>query len=611
MTNKISLLQALKQFVNSSSDNSVVNSSLFSIILLFSLLFIGSFFQPIVYPLLDRVTYSTPFVEKYIINGDFDKIIILIATSLWFVFSIKNKQKLLFLGGYGSLITIALTFGISLVSDTIAIASFPLMLFLILLSKIGKIHFLSINKRAYTNAISILMIIIATISLFISLVSISYPDISLPSFNYFYYLYLIISLLSPLLLVIISLYALTMLTRIRSFIQIRNDVNPVKVEPIRQPGYLNLKVRLLILVFIVSLSSFIIAIPHLPSINPDSQVIGADTIDYVNYLKSIDNPTTINELYKTFVLLFEGDRSLSLITFYTISQILPNTTLVLAMDLLPFILAPLLIISIYFLTREITSNYSTSLLAAFITGVSFHTLIGVYGGLYANWYSLIFVNLAILFFVRSIRAGTIMNLCLFSALLVIVLFTHEPTWPILVLALLISLILIIFTHKRARKIALYLFVSMFPSFMFESVRITYTKNAGVIRDINYANDQGFGIHDFSTIWNNLITSTQTYLAGQFGNSIIYFLVVYWLFISDFKNKSNIVILVFLFLPMIPILFGDSVTMSRVLFEIPFQIPAAIALTYIMNHRSKTLAFVICLWLFAIGVRSSSNFYFDT
>jgi hypothetical protein len=46
----------------------------------------------------------------------------------------------------------------------------------------------------------------------------------------------------------------------------------------------------------------------------------------------------------------------------------------------------------------------------------------------------------------------------------------------------------------------------------------------------------------------------------------------------------------------------------VLYEIPFQIPAAIALTNIKRNSGNAIAFTICFWLIIISVRTASNFY---
>jgi len=259
---------------------------------------------------------------------------------------------------------------------------------------------------------------------------------------------------------------------------------------------------------------------------------------------------------------------------------------------------------------ELTSNHVTSLLSSFLTAISFHVLVGIYGGLYANWFSLIFANLAILFLIRSMKKPTIKNVAVFSGLWVIVLLTHEPTWPILSLILLIFLIMILLVKPNLKKAISHLFVGLIPSFAIEIAKMVINRGSGVTNDIAFAHGQGFGIHDLSTIWNNLVTTTQTYLGGQFGNSIIWVLVVYWLFKGNLKDNSITLILVFLSIITIPILFGDHVILSRVLYEIPFQIPAAIALTQIKRNNGNILVFAICLWLTVIAIRAGSNFHLD-
>jgi hypothetical protein len=61
---------------------------------------------------------------------------------------------------------------------------------------------------------------------------------------------------------------------------------------------------------------------------------------------------------------------------------------------------------------------------------------------------------------------------------------------------------------------------------------------------------------------------------------------------------------------IPSLFlGDWIVQSRVFYNIPFQIPAAIALTYLSTQRYALRLFApIYVWLVAISLWTVSNFY---
>ena len=72
-------------------------------------------------------------------------------------------------------------------------------------------------------------------------------------------------------------------------------------------------------------------------------------------------------------------------------------------------------------------------------------------------------------------------------------------------------------------------------------------------------------------------------------------------------------MIFFSIGILPFLIGEWVIQTRVFYNVPFQIPAAIAVTYIMQRPSKKLLKLIMLfiWLVAIATVSVSNFYLVT
>jgi hypothetical protein len=66
-------------------------------------------------------------------------------------------------------------------------------------------------------------------------------------------------------------------------------------------------------------------------------------------------------------------------------------------------------------------------------------------------------------------------------------------------------------------------------------------------------------------------------------------------------------LIFLSIALVPIIFGDYVIQTRMLYNIPFEIPVAIALTSLVR-KNGMIAVAICIWLLAIAVRTVSNFH---
>ena len=104
-------------------------------------------------------------------------------------------------------------------------------------------------------------------------------------------------------------------------------------------------------------------------------------------------------------------------------------------------------------------------------------------------------------------------------------------------------------------------------------------------------------------------TVQTYHGGAYANIVILGLVMYWLIRSQPRELANIFIMIFLSTALIPLFIGDYVLQSRVLYNIPFQIPAAIALTQMMkNIKGDMLVLSLCAWILFVAVRTSFNFY---
>ena len=304
-----------------------------------------------------------------------------------------------------------------------------------------------------------------------------------------------------------------------------------------------------------------------------------------------------------------GDRAIIFNRFFLWYHIIDPNNITNSIDYLPLVLGPLLILSIYFLTLELTTNHFTALLASFLTITSFHILVGTYAGLYSNWFSLIFGYLAFLFLFKSFKKPTKLNFITFSILMVVTLLSHVPTWTILTLVTIISLVIMLKLKFYPKKSIFYLFIAIIPSLVTDGIRMILTKSSGVIEDASFAHSQGAGIHDFTTLWYNLVNTTQIYMAGLFGNSIILILVLYWLYKCNIKDKSTLLIIVFFSLTILPIFLGEKQIQTRFLFEIPFQIPVAIALTYIKKNQGIVFFSAICLWLIIISIRAPANFYF--
>jgi hypothetical protein len=349
-------------------------------------------------------------------------------------------------------------------------------------------------------------------------------------------------------------------------------------------------------------------IPHLGSVNEDNQVIGSDTKHYMRLLGQMKDSSTYDEMiYKAFVTLIGGDRPFSLLLFIFLSTLFYQGNYYSLLESLPILLSPLLVISTYFLTLGLTRNHLTAILASLLT-IPSHILIGIYAGLYANWFSLIWANLVILFLFKLVNEPKKTNALILSILLIVLLFSHTQTWTILMYVFGLFLVALFFTNRsKNKKIVINMFFSILPAIIIEITKMLLINRSGVTHEIALALHKEVGIHGVFTIWDNLVGTTHLYMAGQVANPIILVLIVYWLSISRIKEKYTVFFIIFFSLLAPAILFADAEIQSRLFFDIPFQIPAAIALTVMKDRIGRYMPVAICLWLIGMSVYMATNF----
>jgi hypothetical protein len=70
-------------------------------------------------------------------------------------------------------------------------------------------------------------------------------------------------------------------------------------------------------------------------------------------------------------------------------------------------------------------------------------------------------------------------------------------------------------------------------------------------------------------------------------------------------------MIFLSAGIVPLTFGWWTLQVRVLYDIPFEIPAAIALYYISTRLgiSRLVTLAACTWLLAVSLVTVMNYYF--
>jgi hypothetical protein len=314
-------------------------------------------------------------------------------------------------------------------------------------------------------------------------------------------------------------------------------------------------------------------------------------------------------LHQVFVSLSFGDRPFTLLLFFILYSLFSDNNLSYFLENLPILLSPLLMLAVYSLAWSITKDHYTSVLASLIT-IPSHILASVYGGLFANWFSLIWVYLAIIFLFKSMNDQGKINFFIFSVILIILLFSHAPTWTILMYVMGLFLVIVFVKNiGNGRKFVKYIFISILPSIFLDIARLILVGNSGVLQEIDFALHREVGIHGLNAIWHYIISTTHFTLAGQIANPIILLLVVFWLYNKEVKEIYSFFFIVFFSLFALPLFFGDAQIQSRFFYDIPFQLPAAIALMQLREKIGIYMIIAICAWLVVMSMYMATNFIF--
>ena len=593
-----------------------ITSICIALLAFFYVFFLSSFFNLNVYVLENRVMYDVTIVNSfYIIDKNFDTLILGILISVLTLLVFKKRLNIAISICIVSLFLYSYLVNDEVIPNLIIIPSFPIFFFLYFLNSFYNVKILSKFNSITLSCtyFSIILIILCAYSLGLSFLKISgYLELKEQIQDYAYNFFVIISRFSPFIVILIS---------IAIFINI--VVNYLKKKPritkiistkisnfaTYQPDSGSILDPRLILILILSFSVLLPIIPQLPTINPDNRYVGVDTFWYVNWTGSFENNDPLELLNNAFNEQSHGDRPLSLFIIFVFSKILPFST-VDAIDNMPIILSPILTLVIYFLTREITNNIKISLLVTFFSTLSYQVLIGIYAGFYANWLGLIFGNLSLIYLLRYLKSYKKINFALFVILITTLVFVHVYTWSIYIITILIFSLISLKLKIVPKRPILLILLTIGLTISIDVVKdVMIGSSGGVQEDIKLTNEF-IGVSNLFILLKNIYESILISHGGIFGNGLVLLVVLLFsIFYLNLRKIPDLLMLSFFSLLIVPIFLGYWNIQVRVLYDIPFQIPFAIALYYLVSATRNTYL----LWAFimlqtSIGIRTLVNFY---
>ena len=573
------------------------------LITFFFIFWIGSYFEVDIFPLENRSTIHTTF-QIYIFDKYVDSVIITLLTTLWLCLSIRGKIRIVSAIAYGSLTGAAILTNFHPLQDASVLVSIPIIASFFVYHHFSTKKIIQIQTNLLMSFFSFAVLCIAVAGAIITMLTFSSSS-GLPGWlsNYSVDIFLLFSSFAPALIFFLVAGSIVKLFATKGKRELKSRTRKYQITSHK----LKQKSNLLFLLLFMLLSIFFTLLPHQSFINNESELVGADTVNYVEWLNNVMVDDQGELMHQAFVVQHSGGIPLSLLLFSQVLTIFPDNSYQ-AIDHLPIILSPVLVLTVFFLTREITSNDTISLLASFLTAISFQPLIGIYGGFYANWLALIFGYSSFVFLFRFLKRPNVTNYLFFSVLFFLMMLSHVYTWTLLTLFLGIFLIVSCRLKMFERKRVALAFLIILASIAFDAGKSIMTDTPfGFERDVSIASaNASYG--NLASIWSNLSQTSFGYVGGVFGNFLILSLCIYWLLRSNMREMPNLFIAIFLSIAILPILFGDDVIQSRVLFNISFQIPAAIGLVFLANQqRGTVLVFGTSIWILIMSLQAITNF----
>lgn len=582
-------MQSTLLFLGVGKDKSVILSSICLVVIsLFYFFVVGSGLHSIVYTFQFRVTYEEIF-DTHVTSLNIDTLILLLATIVWFYLCLNTgytKYAILILF---AVFLLSLFLSMTTIALAGAVLTLPFVSCLIILNRFRCGRLLSNDLAQSMHYITIVTIGLATLGITSLVVFIS-TGVTTHLEKYPYAIYQqLLSIMTPLIMagLVFCIPLKVLLNQIMDRIKIRWDSVTIVTF---QDKLDNRRIAVYLFLCII-LAVTITLIPHIPAINPNNQRLGVDTPRYETWLTLMDNQS-ISPI--NFALKSAGDRPLTLLILFFITET-TNADQFQVVEYSPTLLAPLLILVTFFLTRQLTANDKIAVVASVLSVISFQTLIGIYSGFYANWLALVLGYAGFGLLVKCLKRPSKFGLVVLGLLMIGMLFAHTYTWTIMISVAFVFLFVLHALNYYPRKHILLLYLVLSSSIAVDVMKSSWTGSlTGLESDVSIGFGHGFGISQFSERLGTLAQTVQTYYGGVYANIAILGLVLYWLIRSQPRELTNIFIMIFLSTALIPLFIGDYVLQSRVLYDIPFQIPSAISLYYIGRKNSKLIFIALLL-----------------
>ncbi|RMF31916.1 MAG: hypothetical protein D6752_01180, partial [Candidatus Nitrosothermus koennekii] len=373
-------------------------------------------------------------------------------------------------------------------------------------------------------------------------------------------------------------------------------VNNLKIEASKVIDY-----RIL-LILSIALAIILPIYPYIPTINSDASTVSVDEKYYLQWMEEMN---ASNDIFRdAFSSISKGDRPLTLLLLYALEHVgLYDLTV----RVIPIILSISLVIVTYYLIRAYTNNRYLASLSGLFSILSYHFVVGMYAGFFANWLALLTSYLAILALLKAWNANSMKWHTIFFIMLILTLLLHVYTWSYLVATISLFIIISYILNRRLSSKMFIIIMLLVSSIVVDVTKMFYFHSAGGLERDIIIGSKSIGIEEYFKRWSNLSYTFNIMVGGFFTNSLLLLLSLVWIIKTDYRDPFARVIMASIFISIIPMLFGNITMQTRFLYNMPLHIPASI-ITYSLMARGKALPILIIMHMLNYTFRSLANMY---
>ena len=340
------------------------------------------------------------------------------------------------------------------------------------------------------------------------------------------------------------------------------------------------------LIFIIFFSVLAAVYPYLPNVNPTGGDVGVDIKNYLKNAELVENDPT--QIFK----IWHGDRPLIFLIIFVFQKIL-NLDASTVIRFLPMFLHPLLASTVYFFTKATFNDNRTAVWASFFTVFGFPIAVGMYSYFLSNMLGLCLVYSSLGFLFKSIKEGSRVSLVLAFLFGGLLLFTHPWTFDqyfaplILVMLVLPQIIYNSIDYKisknilsRTRYLLIFFLVLLF---IMELVKVNFFQGYGGVAALNTFLKNLTSVKQF---WFHFIYPLKYRFGGLISNVILIILAMVSIFAIKLRNVPEFYLWILMVATSAILLVSDEVVKSRLLYNIPIGVLAALGYVTILQLASS-------------------------